>query len=228
MSLTRQCSAGLRLIDKAAAVTGRIFMGCQHSSTLAVPILELPTTFKGPTALYEHRISTGELHPDENQRILVEQLHTFYHTLQEYRPPKSFGSGSRVIQKLFGAFGASGTVIHKPGREQIKKFTGSPLGLYLYGGVGCGKTMLMDLFFDSCGLERKLRVHFHPFMRDVHRRIHDVKHAMGAKNFNLNRSQPYDPIAPVAAEIGREIMLLCFDEFQASFLESGVALFSLI
>jgi len=54
--------------------------------------------------------------------------------------------------------------------DEPLKFSSSPKGLYLYGGVGCGKTTLMDLFHDACRLSRKKRVHFHEFMLDVHRR----------------------------------------------------------
>ena len=46
----------------------------------------------------------------------------------------------------------------------------SPRGIYLYGSVGCGKTMLMDFFHDTCDVEQKQRVHFHAFMLDVHKR----------------------------------------------------------
>jgi len=54
--------------------------------------------------------------------------------------------------------------------DEPLKFSSSPKGLYLYGGVGCGKTTLMDLFHDACSLSRKKRVHFHEFMLDAHRR----------------------------------------------------------
>ena len=54
--------------------------------------------------------------------------------------------------------------------DEPLKFSSSPKGLYLYGGVGCGKTTLMDLFHDSCSVTRKKRVHFHEFMLDTHQR----------------------------------------------------------
>jgi cell division protein ZapE len=81
-------------------------------------------------------------------------------------------------------------------------------GLYLYGGVGRGKTMLMDAFFAAAVVRRKRRSHFHEFMADVHDRIHRAREAArnGAKG-------PADPIAPVAAEIAAATRLLCLDEF---------------
>ena len=84
--------------------------------------------------------------------------------------------------------------------------------------------MLMDLFHESCTVENKKRIHFHQFMLDVHKRIHAVKQSMGAKNFNLNRSQPYDPIGPVAREISSETTLLCFDEFEVTDIADAMIL----
>jgi protein AFG1 len=65
------------------------------------------------------------------------------------------------------SFGSSSA--KKQNKDEAKKFTDSPKGLYLYGGVGCGKTMLMDLFHDACNISRKKRVHFHAFMLDIHK-----------------------------------------------------------
>lgn len=83
-----------------------------------------------------------------------------------------------------------------------------PRGLYLYGDVGTGKTMLMDLFYDTLpsSIKRKRRVHFHAFMIDVHKRVHAAKEAMGYKGG--------DPIEPVARDLANEAFVLCFDEFQ--------------
>lgn len=85
-----------------------------------------------------------------------------------------------------------------------------PLGLYLYGDVGTGKTMLMDLFYNTLppSLKRKRRVHFHAFMIDVHKRLHAAKLAMGHKGG--------DPILPVARDLANDAYILCFDEFQVN------------
>lgn len=83
-----------------------------------------------------------------------------------------------------------------------------PLGLYLYGDVGTGKTMLMDLFHSTLPphIKRKRRVHFHAFMIDVHKRLHAAKAAMGHNGG--------DAIIPVARDLASEAYVLCFDEFQ--------------
>lgn len=86
-----------------------------------------------------------------------------------------------------------------------RKPSASPKGLYFYGGVGRGKSMLMDLFFDSTDIKQKRRVHFHAFMQDVHETLHKAR-ASGVE----------DAISPVAAEVARNTRLLCFDEMQIS------------
>lgn len=83
--------------------------------------------------------------------------------------------------------------------------------MYLFGDVGTGKTMLMDLFYHTLppNLTRKHRVHFHAFMIDVHKRVHAAKAAMGYKGGG-------DPIEPVARDLANDACVLCFDEFQVS------------
>ncbi len=83
-----------------------------------------------------------------------------------------------------------------------------PRGLYVYGAVGRGKTMLMDLFFETVEVVPKRRAHFHGFMADVHARLHRWRQAR-----KRGEVAGEDPIAPVAADLAREASLLCFDEF---------------
>lgn len=84
-----------------------------------------------------------------------------------------------------------------------------PKGLYMYGDVGCGKTMLMDLFYDTIpsNIPSKKRIHFHNFMQDVHRRLHAAKTRHGAH---------FDALPLVAADIAQSASVLCFDEFQCT------------
>jgi cell division protein ZapE len=92
-------------------------------------------------------------------------------------------------------------------------------GLYLYGDVGRGKTMLMDLFFAASPVVRKRRVHFHEFMVDVHERIHDWRQRRRGGEVSGE-----DPIAPVAAALAEQAWLLCFDEFHVTDIADAMIL----
>ncbi|XP_054717943.1 AFG1-like ATPase [Uloborus diversus] len=142
---------------------------------------------------YWNKIRDGEFTLDKSQLKLIEILDDLKEQSSSYVVTKP-----NVFSKLFG-----------------KKKVDVPKGLYIYGSVGCGKTMLMDLFFERCPTEKKKRTHFHSFMLDVHNRIHEYKKrtlklSPGKKNLN------YDPIAPVAQSICDDTWLLCLDEFQVT------------
>ncbi|KAI4788595.1 hypothetical protein KUCAC02_035759, partial [Chaenocephalus aceratus] len=97
-----------------------------------------------------------------------------------------------------------------------------PKGFYLYGDVGTGKTMLMDMFYSSVKNTRKKRVHFNGFMLDIHKRIHRRKQSLPKRR--LGKMFTYDPISPVAMEISDETCLLCFDEFQVTDIADAMIL----
>jgi len=91
-------------------------------------------------------------------------------------------------------------------------------GLYIFGDVGRGKTMLMDLFFEAAPVARKRRVHFHEFMTEVHERIYGVRQRVKSP------SDSEDPIALTAAAIAQETWLLCFDEFHVTDIADAMIL----
>ncbi|MBO6539920.1 MAG: AFG1 family ATPase [Rhizobiaceae bacterium] len=92
-------------------------------------------------------------------------------------------------------------------------------GLYIHGGVGRGKTMLMDMFFELLPAKRKRRVHFNVFMADVHDRIH--KHRQALKK---GETKETDPVPPIAKTLADEAWVLCFDEFSVTDIADAMIL----
>ncbi|MCX7375049.1 MAG: cell division protein ZapE, partial [Alphaproteobacteria bacterium] len=99
--------------------------------------------------------------------------------------------------------GLFGRLLRRRGAED--GVLSAPMGLYIVGAVGRGKSMLMDMFFAAADVPRKRRIHFHAFMQQAHQRIHAWKQA---------NPRGEDPIQPLADSILSEAALLCFDEFQ--------------
>jgi cell division protein ZapE len=136
-------------------------------------------------ARYDALVAAGELKPDPDQAAAADRLDALA-TQLEAQPKR----GSTLWRSLGHMLG------RKPEAAR---------GLYLWGDVGRGKSMLMDLFFGCLDIRRKRRVHFAEFMLEVHQRI-------GAER----KKEAGDPIAPVAAAIAEEVRLLAFDEMMVT------------
>ncbi|KIJ20397.1 hypothetical protein PAXINDRAFT_166457 [Paxillus involutus ATCC 200175] len=183
-----------------------------------------PPATRSPLEEYDFQVSTGTLRPDPHQRRIIEHLQLFHSQLLSYTPPpvppSSALTSSSLLTRLFT----------RQSLEPESPPPDAPKGLYLYGDVGTGKTMLMDLFFHSLppSITRKRRIHFHAFMIDVHKRIHAAKLAMGliggGGGASVGGGDGGDPIAPVARDLAREAYVLCFDEFQVTDIADAMIL----
>ncbi len=132
-------------------------------------------------ARYDELIAGSELRADPMQAAAVVRLERLQGELQAASPRGS------SLWRLIG---------RKPP---------SPRGVYIYGGVGRGKSMLMDLFFERLQIKAKRRVHFHEFMLEVHERLRIQR-----------QLEAGDPIAPIAAHIAEEAHCLAFDEMMVN------------
>lgn len=144
---------------------------------------------EGPLQRYRALVDAGELKADPAQELAAEKLSSLARALNGYTPK----SGKKGWLDRFGL--------------RARDEAPPPQGLYLYGGVGRGKSMLMNLFYETAPVAGKERVHFHAFMRDIHAEIH------------RRRQMPMyegegDPIPGMADGIADNTTLLCLDEME--------------
>jgi cell division protein ZapE len=152
------------------------------------------------TAQYAAGVAAGQVESDDAQLAVLDMMARLEARIVQYRLARK----SSALGWLFAS--------RESALPPIK-------GLYIYGDVGRGKTMLMDFFFEASPVVRKRRAHFHEFMLDVHERIYAVRQKM-----KLGEHHGEDPIRLVADDLAEEAWLLCFDEFHVTDIADAMIL----
>ena len=153
---------------------------------------------EGPLFAYRALRAAGDLQADPMQELAAEKLQSLHKALIGYAPN---GGGQGWAARL-----GLGRAPEPP-----------PQGLYIYGAVGRGKSMLMDLFYEQAPAARKRRAHFHEFMIEVH----DAAHVWRQ---DKNKKDERDPLPQIAGKIADETWLLCFDEFHVTDIADAMIL----
>ncbi|HEX4333147.1 MAG TPA: cell division protein ZapE [Usitatibacter sp.] len=151
--------------------------------------------YSGPLEWYWHFSQRHDFQADSEQLEVLEKLQRLFEELEDYR---QYRAGK--INRLVTTLGAG----RKP-----------PRGMYIWGGVGRGKSLMMDAFFKVLPHKRKRRVHFHEFMREVHLRMRGL-------------TGQEDPLDVIAAQVARELRVLAFDEFHVSDIADAMILARLL
>ena len=171
---------------------------------LSTPASSTSPAGDGPLANLAARLADGSVRADRRQREITERLQALHDALRRRgdAPPRPNGLLARL------------------GLRRAETLPALP-GVYIWGPVGRGKSMLMDLFFADAPVAAKRRVHFHEFMLEVHARLHKRRAAAAAHGGEA------DLIPPVARDIAREARLLCFDEIQVTNIADAMILWRL-
>ena len=140
---------------------------------------------------YEQTLAERGYKPDHSQRTAIERLQRYFDEWIAFK-----GDRSNAVKRLL-------------------KRPAVPKGVYLWGGVGRGKSFLMDAFYATVPVERKTRLHFHEFMRSVHRQLDEVKGMQ-------------DPLDEVAKRLAKRYRLICIDEFHVSDVADAMILYRLL
>ncbi len=151
-----------------------------------------------PKTAYKSALKNNEIDRDAAQELAVGKLHSLF--LQLIEKHKQQDTRQNILDHIK----------HKLSKKQSKTIQ----GLYFWGGVGRGKTFLVDLFYDCLPFDKKMRIHFHRFMQMVHfklKRLNDVE----------------SPLEIVAEDIASKTLVICFDEFHVSDITDAMLLVGL-
>ena len=192
---------------------------------------------------YRRLVAEGKVKEDSHQLAALELLQSLHDEVvsgksyEPTAPPKSQPVDTQQQQQQqqqsssWGSFFSSSKPSPKPtSRPAAQPISGSvPKSIYLWGGTGCGKTFMMDLFYAQLPIERKRRVHFNDFMIDVHKRLHRHKQREGSSRSDPGRARAdaEHAISSIARDLLHDAYVLCFDEFQVTDIADAMILRSL-
>ena len=156
-----------------------------------MPLSSLTPAPQNVLEFYQHSLAQRGFQPDAAQQRVVEHLQEKFEQWQAYKQHRT------------------GTLTRYLPRPEL------PRSVYLWGGVGRGKSFLMDAFYSVVPVQKKIRLHFHEFMRDVHRQLNELNGMA-------------DPLDELARRFSKKYRLLCFDEFHVSDIADAMVLYRLL
>lgn len=220
-----------RLLFMFNHIPGQMTLLRRFNSSRSVALLQCALYHSSPSRCCQHPFSVSQLkHPDifrekyeymahkkliaydPIQAQMIEYFDDLLRAINSYRGPQKLpvndSAFSLSLHSLWSRIRSTKDGNSAQGKE-ISAFQKieAPRGLYLYGGVGCGKTFMMDLFLECISIPQKRRVHFHKFMLGLHDRMHQLRQQEGKQK---------DGITCIADEILSDTWILCFDEFQVT------------
>lgn len=205
---------------------GRLKLRSGFSSRTATTVSTTqPTSLNGlsirtPLASYEELVRLGDITEDIHQKQAVVKLQELYDQILLIDATEHIVTDQLDVDSASNWFSSLFTSSDPSPVKQLRCGSNSIKGLYMYGGTGCGKTFIMDLFYEVIPIKKKKRVHFSNFMIDIHKRLHRLKSSTKGSSKAIGDNI----MEKITNELMDEAYLLCFDEFQVTDIADAMIL----
>ena len=212
----------MRLRNYIGNIAGRVgfFRKLATNMSTAPPIHPGGIASRTPLVSYEELVRLGDISEDVHQRQAVVKLQLLYDQILLFdkteHPSKNFIETKRATDWFSSLFTSS----ESDSSKEVRTGSNTIKGLYMYGGTGCGKTFIMDLFYEVVPIKKKKRVHFSNFMIDIHKRLHRLK----STSKGSSKLVGDNIMEKITNELMEEAYLLCFDEFQVTDIADAMIL----